>query len=404
MTLYELIVESSRNGVALQDRSSGSMPAGHNGPYHDPETPVRNTGHWLILFLKAHEISGEQDFADAAEKALGYLMSLAARPYGAAFYHRNSSEKDQCNGLIGQAWTVEALAEAGRQLQSDKPLDLAREVFLQHNFDEEKGIWHRLAVEGNDLPYDMTFNHQLWFAAAGAMIDNRRSRLSTQPKSKTDSSGPISEVARRVERFLELLPDHFRIYSSGLIYHPLLIKFTFKEKIRDIRRMLLSRPSNRRAWRYKAIGYQLFNLYGFGLIHEQYPEHSFWEDRKFKKALKFIRSPGFLRSIDENAYGYPYNPPGFEMAYTIEQFDLGRDPDSGSSFELGSEEERRRWVSRQVGRCYNPESGLMDLESEDPATQAARLYEAARLKDLELEELSGEELRPSEKEKRWYFQ
>lgn len=35
-----------------------------------------------------------------------------ARPMAATFWHRKNPEKDACNGLIGQAWTIEALTMA----------------------------------------------------------------------------------------------------------------------------------------------------------------------------------------------------------------------------------------------------------------------------------------------------
>ena len=58
MTLYDILVKSALAGIALM-QDDGSMPNGHNGPYGDPETPVRNTAHWSITFAKAYEIMDE---------------------------------------------------------------------------------------------------------------------------------------------------------------------------------------------------------------------------------------------------------------------------------------------------------------------------------------------------------
>ena len=63
-SLHEVIVSSASAALTLQ-RDDGSMPAGHNGPYYDPETPVRNTAHWLITFSRAYELSGAERFLDA---------------------------------------------------------------------------------------------------------------------------------------------------------------------------------------------------------------------------------------------------------------------------------------------------------------------------------------------------
>src|SRR5690625_4216984 len=156
MTLYELLVSSSRAGLNLQNRETGEMPAGHNGLYRDPETPVRNTGHWLMLFLKAHQISGEDNFLKASEKALGYLMSRDARPVGATFYHRMNPEKDACNGLIGQAWSIEALVQAGLQLEREESLTLAREAFLLRAVVSGQGKRQRMAMDWIDMPLDAT--------------------------------------------------------------------------------------------------------------------------------------------------------------------------------------------------------------------------------------------------------
>ena len=81
------------------------------------ETPVRNTAHWLITMLKAYEISNETKFKDSAWRAVQYLLSPSARPMNATFFCRTNPEKDFCNGLVGQAWIIEALAIAGMKLE-----------------------------------------------------------------------------------------------------------------------------------------------------------------------------------------------------------------------------------------------------------------------------------------------
>ena len=99
--------------TGLQSQSSdGSMIPGRNGPYNDIETPVRNTSHWAITFVKAFQLTSEEKFKKAALACTEYLSGQKARPYGKTFWHRKSDSKDECNGLIGQAWSIEAIAIA----------------------------------------------------------------------------------------------------------------------------------------------------------------------------------------------------------------------------------------------------------------------------------------------------
>ena len=63
--LRDLIADSGQVALGLQS-ADGSMPAGYNGPYYDEETPVRNTAHWAITFMRCHEHTGKNEFKIAA--------------------------------------------------------------------------------------------------------------------------------------------------------------------------------------------------------------------------------------------------------------------------------------------------------------------------------------------------
>lgn len=131
--LFDIFKKISEKGIALLNKY-GKIPGGHNGPYHDPETPVRNSSHWLIILAKMHEINGKKIFIDAIYKLAEYLISEEARPYGYSFNHRNKKRKDKCNGLIGQAWVFEALAKASEILQDKKYKKIAADVFFPTPF------------------------------------------------------------------------------------------------------------------------------------------------------------------------------------------------------------------------------------------------------------------------------
>jgi len=65
---------------------------------------VRTTAHWLITLLDARERSPGAAFDDAITRATDHLLRPGHRPGGASFLCRRSATKDQCNGIIGQAW------------------------------------------------------------------------------------------------------------------------------------------------------------------------------------------------------------------------------------------------------------------------------------------------------------
>lgn len=364
MTLYDLIVKSASVAISLQ-REDGSMPAGHNGPYHHPETPVRNTSHWLISFLKAFEVSGEGHFADAGRRAAEYLCSREARPFGATFWHRTQANKDSCNGLIGQAWTIEALAAAAQGLGDARCSKLAESVFLLHPFEEKLGLWRRVDTDGSRLGFDPTFNHQLWFAAAGALL------LPTAD----------GHVEQRITRFLDLLPVNMGLYRSGLVRHAIkrIPASSKAEGIRRVIRGLIPGRSVRASpveMFYRSIGYHAFNLYGLALLRHQTGQHWFWQSKMFGDALHFVDNKEYVRSLEDNKFGFPYNPPGFEVAYALHVFSDKLQLDAGDKISV--------WVARQLQRCYDFEAHRMSLGTEDPTTHSARLYEATRLPNVEV--------------------
>lgn len=82
--LWDLIVKSAERGKELQ-AEDGHMPAGHNGPHNDQETPVRNTAHWCITFLKVYEWTGKSEFKKAAKQAADYLINKEACPMNTTF-------------------------------------------------------------------------------------------------------------------------------------------------------------------------------------------------------------------------------------------------------------------------------------------------------------------------------
>jgi hypothetical protein len=362
--LYDLILNSAHSALTIFDSEKGTMPPGHNGPYYDEETPVRNTSHWLITFLKAYKISGDKKFLNAAHSAVTYLCSSEARPMRFTFWHRKNPKKDTCNGLIGQAWTIEALVTAAIELEMPELINIAEEVFLMHPFEEKAGLWSCVSADGTYLDFDFTFNHQLWFAAIGSL-------LAHQTK---------GEVESQVSNFIKQLENNFTVHSSGLINHFVAIKLfdwqtKFNRQIKEPLFKIKRLPKFFHDKQYlvkKEIGYHSFNMYAFAILKQKYPDIDFWESKTFKAALKYINLPAYSQELEDNKYGFPYNPPGIEASFTLQVFCPGK------------EAKQEEWITKQFHNNYDFDVNMMCKNTKDTLTYAARLYESTRLINLKI--------------------
>jgi hypothetical protein len=354
--LNDVVVASATAALRLQ-HADGSFPGGENGPYRDAETPARNTAHWLVTLLRAYEITGRSALRAAALRAAAYLTAPSARPAGATFLCRTNSRKDRCNGLIGQAWVIEALAVAADSLADPRYRTLAKEVFRLHPFDDAAGLWRVVHVEGAPGRVDLNFNHQLWFAAAGALVEG----------------GSDPAIGRAVRRFLDRAHEiHFRVTRGGRIRH----RITEILPEADLQvPQYTARPETRADLIRRETGYHAFNLYAFALLRLRVPSHPLWRSRRFGAALRFLGAGAYLRGLDGNEYGYSYNPVGFEVAFALQVFRAAGP---------GRSRPASWWVGQQLARTYDPARRLLDRATPDGVTLSARLYEATRLHDVAL--------------------
>lgn len=346
-TLMDLVVRSARSGAGLQ-APGGAMPAGRNGPYGHPEKPLRNTGHWLVTFLAAARRTDDAKLWEAAHQGLAYVLDPAHRPHGATFHHREAAGKDRCNGLVGQAWSIEALAEAARELRDTEAARVARDTFLLHPWGEARPLWSRVETDGRPTSVDPTFNHQLWFAAAGSLLPN-------------------AEVRARVLRFLDALPSLFRTDRAGIVQHfvPPQLSSPLVLAMRLAGRGRAEDP-------IKALGYHAFNLAGLAHLRIAHPGHRSWRHGKLRRAVAAATHPAFRSALEGNPYAYPYNPPGFEVPFALHAFAAWDDAHA------------QAWVRRQLELGWDNRKALLQRGTPDPATMAARLYEATRLPELKL--------------------
>ena len=363
--LYDLLYLSAKNALILQNEE-GAFPGGHNGVRIDPETPVRNTSHWLITMLKMYSHFKEKVFKDSADKAVNYLLSREARPMQATFWHRKKTEKDFCNGLMGQAYTIEALAIAYKETQNIEIKKVAEEVFLMHPFDEKTGLWQRVAVDGSHLTADETFNHQLWFAASGALLWD---------------SGANEEINRCISIFINNLPLNMRLYklkNKGLIIHPLLRNLSkYNNKINKFNSLITHIRQIKKKKIMHAIGYHAFNLYALAVIKRIYPIHPFWESEICASALKYAKSKTYIDVTEDPRFSIPHSPAGsetsfFERAFVLNTFFPNED----------NAAEQQRLISLQFNKSYDFDENMLNKCTADPVTQSARIYKATRLPDI----------------------
>ncbi len=342
----------------LKQAEDGSFAGGHDGPYRKKDSPVRNTAHWLFTLCSLYEQTQNQKYHTAANKAADYLLSDKARPINASFWLGiPGNNRHVGNGVIGQAWAIESLVKASRVLGRPDCYKLAEQVFLLHRFNEKTGIWNRVEQNGTSLEIDRTFNHQLWFAAAAATLY------------KTEAAREQALI------FLEKKGQHVVLYPNGIVNHrslmwqlPLLADYPKMPK--ELLRRLKALLKNKLIYKI-SVGYHAFNLYAFAMLKQSFPDHTFWKSQKMDRMLKVTHTVAFQNQLVGNPYGYPYNPPGIELAFAYEVFDAAFAAVAGL-----------KWLQRQAIETYNPETGsLLSLNSPDPLTSDARIYEALRLEN-----------------------
>ena len=339
------------------------MPPGHNGPYRHQETPVRNTAHWLFTWVQLYARTNHYALRRAANAAVDYLISTSLLGPGPNWKQRNAAGRDECNGVIGAAWVVEALAIACEFLERRDAFEIAEQVFMSHLVNSKTLLWHRLLPNGQILSVDRTLNHQLWFAAAGA-------RLAAQ-----GSPGALEKTLQ----FLDHLPNILSIRSDGMIHHRIQLHWWDRAFEADRigyrlhrKYVRLCRPGTASSSGFQRdVGYHAYNLHALATLRRHMPDHPFWVNGKLKRALQFTRTEAFEKANNtKNPYSIPYNPVGFEMAWVLETFY----PDQVQV--------RKSWLEFQFSAIGAPEG--YGLQALDPRTTAARIYEASELEDISL--------------------
>lgn len=358
-----------------QVKINGYMESGHNGPYYDDETPIRNSAHWIIIFEYLYKETSNTDYLECIKILAEYLYDKRPQGVIAAYHCRNKKGKDSVNGTIGAAWVIEGLISAAKVLGEDKYYNLAVNVFKKHEYSYTYHVWNRVEIDGTVLGYDNTYNHQMWLAASGAEIINY----------KEDE-----EIKKQIVDFLDASEKTrlFQVSAKGVVRHFAYITDTpkhkkdyFKREIKEQLYRFLKKPD----MQYKEEGYHYFNMYGFAILHEVFHNHSFFSCDKFKRALRYTLNLDNLHLLDSrspmedrtglaqkykpttNLYAYGYNSPAFEIPYIMKVF---------APEKLTSNLIQKLWDS-QVNETGSG-SDLFAKNTEDAVTLQARMYELVR--------------------------
>lgn len=367
MTIKELTQIYAESGLKLQE-DSGCFKAGFNGPHNHKETPVRTTAHWLIIMLKALEFSQRLEFRNSAEKALKYLCDSELRPGSFTFKCRNISGIDKCNGLIGQAWVIEALSESFRILGSNEAGELAVEIFRLHPFNKKLGLWEIVDTDGgrSKTIYDLTVNHQIWFAACASMLYENGLLLEEDVEILNIFMDklPNNIATNKNGEYEMIMKSNSQLLTVGVkVYIKTTRLYTFCKELLKGRGLL-------------APGYHAFHLYGLAILYKTFSSHEFFLGESFRKALNYSRTDVYRTNILSNKFGLHYNPPGIETAFVLERFANYFDEDV--TFEIDD------WINTQFQLTYNKSNRLMDGVKYDGITYASRFYELLRLNEYRL--------------------
>jgi hypothetical protein len=341
MKVQEYLIERT-NDLLRKYKSPNSIKTGHNGPYNDMETHIRNISHFTCLLAYTYKLTKDDKVLDALNDYIDYLLDS---PFWCnnVYISRISDNKDETNGIIGHAWVIEAFVSYYTLFKEERILNRLKSIIDNQPFNYELSLWERKDSKGENIGIDTTFNHQLWFAA-------------------TVSELGLDQYHTNIEHFLNNVVTRVETYGDGIIFHnsPLIKPKTVKDYLR-IKKKYFQHYS-------KSVGYHPFNLYALGILRTYYPKHKFWSSNKFKRMLKMTSDSKFLKNLDNSQYSWAYNPPGIEMSVALELL-------------TEDEFEAAKWIKLHFQRTYDKEKYLFcNKGAADDIVSIFRLYELTRIK------------------------
>ena len=347
--LVDILLDQTTQALARQ-APDGAMPPGQNGAYGDPETPIRNTSHWLVSFCHAYRATGDARFKAAAELCLAYLLGRFGEVRGSMIC-RNSAGKDQSNGVLGQAQVVEALYEAWVTFGSAEAREAAIALIKRHPFNAANFCWNRVTSDGVVFSPDFTFNHQLYYAATISLW------------AQEDSA-----VAADLDRFVKGLRYTLRTRPGGRIAHDIINRSSARTRlasfVNENKALYLGNLAK------KETDYHCYNLYAFSLLHERVPDFVSVVPSKWKSVLAFSSGDEIQARLKPAAWGGKLRSGtetlACDFAYFRKRF---YNDDSAAPIERAAE-----FLTFHAGPA-----GDFSQYSPDPVTQTARIYRYWRI-------------------------
>lgn len=338
---------------------------GHNGPYFQEETHVRNTAHWIISFSTLYALTNDVKYKSIIARFSHALLHEVDKSANGSIKCINK-ENDQTNGLIGLAWAIEGLVEAYIVLKDATFLDAAEKIYFSQKYDNNLHTWRIIDPNSSDNGFDVAFNHSLWFCMSAAKLVHQRRN---------------SEIEQNVSDYLNNVECQFIIYNSGLISHFMInsdnILWNFKMRFRKSICSITGKGLPWKNWNtieYER-AYHLFSLYAFAWLYYFYPNASFFGSKKFKLLKEYgLNKQNFISFPEMNSFAYGYNSPAYELPFIHYVFSTGKDDECAKN-------------TLMLHKKYNLASDGVSYSNNvsDPLTLDARIYEMMqyyKLKEL----------------------
>ena len=120
-------------------------------------------------------------------------------------------------------------------------------------------------------------------------------------------------------------------------------------------------------------------MFAFSILKLQLPDNDIWRSNLLNKSIDLLLSTEYKNLLENNKYAFTYNPPGFEIPYSLYVLKKIKEE---KLIEIS-----QFWINKQFNKCFNEESFMMDRNTTDFMTHTARIYELTRLPDNILKEI-----------------